>query len=127
MQNINLITPPDIIYNNSFKILIINLSIEERETLQSILINLDNNLDIYMYDNIENLYFDWLLSLLKICDMCIINLDRLSILLKTLESFIISHSHTFYMTKGENILYPKISNNRIYDLYQIQHKIGINV
>ena len=123
MRKINLITPPDILHNKNKSILCVSLDNENRKSLQNVLAKVQENLNIYIFDN-DITEIDWLLNLHKICDVCIVNLDNLPQEIRTIMSYLISFDNTYWLTKGEQIMYNKISSNRIFELDQIKEKIG---
>tara|TARA_B100001287_G_scaffold260248_1_gene248177 strand:- start:325 stop:699 length:375 start_codon:yes stop_codon:yes gene_type:complete len=123
MSKINLITPPDILHNKNKSILCISFDNENRKSLQNVLAKVQENLNIYIFDN-DITEIDWLLNLHKICDVCIVNLDNLPQEIRTIMSYLISFDNTYWLTKGEEIMYNKISSNRIFELDQIKEKIG---
>ena len=123
MSKINLITPPDMLHNKNKSILCISFDNENRKSLQNVLAKVQENLNIYIFDN-DITEIDWLLNLHKICDVCIVNLDNLPQEIRTIMSYLISFDNTYWLTKGEEILYNKISSNRIFKLDQIKEKIG---
>ena len=123
MSKINLITPPDILHNKNKSILCVSLDNENRKSLQNVLAKVQENLNIYIFDN-DITEIDWLLNLHKICDVCIVNLDNLPQEIRTIMSYLISFDNTYWLTKGEHMLYNKISSNRIYNIEQIKERIG---
>lgn len=124
MKEINLITPPDKLYNHNFSILLINPSDDLRNELQHILKNSKQHFDIYMYEvNTDNHDYKWLLDVHKMVDICILELERMPTDIKTIESYLISFGNTHFFTQSENILYNKISGNRLYTLNQINDLI----
>ena len=123
MSKINLITAPDILHNKNKSILCVSLDNENRKSLQNVLAKVQENLNIYIFDN-DITEIDWLLNLHKICDVCIVNLDNLPQEIRTIMSYLISFDNTYWLTKGEQIMYNKISSNRIFELDQIKEKIG---
>ena len=109
MSKINLITPPDILHNKNKSILCVSLDNENRKSLQNVLAKVQENLNIYIFDN-DITEIDWLLNLHKICDVCIVNLDNLPQEIRTIMSYLISFDNTYWLTKGEQIMYNKISS-----------------
>jgi len=123
MSKINLITPPDILYNKNKSILCICFTEFDKKQFQEILGNTEQNVNVYIYEP-TNIDEDWLLNLHKMCDLVIVNLDELPVSIRTIMSYLISFDNTYWLTKGEEMLYNKISSNRIFDLNQIKDKIG---
>jgi len=119
MSNINLITPPDKLYNKNSSILLINPSNQLRLELQNLLEKNKLNLDIYLYEvNNDNHEFTWLLDVHRMVTWCILELENLPYEIKKIESYLISFSNTYYITQGENILLNLIGNNKIYSVDQ---------
>lgn len=124
MTQIKIITPPDIIYDRARTMLLIQPSEPTKVDIQKILNNSDLDYSIYVYDINTLEHTDWLFSVHRMCDICIVELDFLPPALKCLESYFISYPNTFYISKGENPFYSKISNNRIHQIEEIKHIIG---
>lgn len=122
MSKINLITPPDILHNKNKSILCISLDPQQKQELQDLLVESNDNQNIYVYEGNQEL--DWLMNLHKICDTVLVNLDNLDTEIRTIMSYLISFDNTYWLTKGEHMLYNKISSNRIYNIEQIKERIG---
>ena len=122
MSKINLITPPDILHNKNKSILCISLDPQQKQELQDLLAESNDNQNIYVYEGNQEL--DWLMNLHKICDTVLVNLDNLDTEILTIMSYLISFDNTYWLTKGEHMLYNKISSNRIYNIEQIKERIG---
>ncbi len=122
MSKINLITPPDILHNKNKSILCISLDPQQKQELQDLLAESNDNQNIYVYEGNQEL--DWLMNLHKICDTVLVNLDNLDTEIRTIMSYLISFDNTYWLTKGEHMLYNKISSNRIYNIEQIKERIG---
>lgn len=127
MSDIKLITPPDKVYDRSFSILLVTASDAVKFQLQQILQESKLYYNIYIYDintTTEEKYYDWLFDVHLIADVTIVEFDNMPEDLKCIESYLISFPNTYWITQGENILYSKISSNRIYTLEQIKAHIG---
>tara|TARA_A100001035_G_scaffold268332_1_gene253200 strand:+ start:508 stop:909 length:402 start_codon:yes stop_codon:yes gene_type:complete len=122
MSKINLITPPDILHNKNKSILCISLDPQQKQELQDLLAESNDNQNIYVYEGNQEL--DWLMNLHKMCDTVLVNLDNLDTEIRTIMSYLISFDNTYWLTKGEHMLYNKISSNRIYNIEQIKERIG---
>lgn len=125
MSKINLITSPDILYNKSKSILLIHPSDQIKNDLQKILEESKETVNIYFYEVTQErpLDHDWLLQVHRIVDICIANLDDFDVDTRSIMSYLISYDHTYWLTKGENLLYNKISLNRIFEINQIKDKL----
>ena len=126
MSKINLITAPDILYNKSKSILLIHPNDAIKQDLQKILEEYKYSVNIYVYEadpNVDVMDTDWLLKVHRLTDICIANLDDFDTETRSIMSYLISYDHTYWLTKGENLLYNKISLNRIFEINQIKDKL----
>jgi hypothetical protein len=124
MSNITLITPPDKIFNQNFNIFLIYPSQKLKNDLQDFLASSTESINVYIYESKDEHDIDWLLSVHKMSEIVIIELEDLPSEIRQIESYLISQSNTYWLTKGENMWYNKISVNRIYDLDFLTTKIG---
>ena len=118
---INLITPPDIIYDKTKSILLIHPSKQIKDQINDVLKDVQQNINIYLYENEEE--HDWVLTLHRMCNFAIVDIDNCPQSTKDAISYFISFSNTFWLTNGQNMYYNKISNNRIYNLDWIGGKL----
>ena len=125
MSKINLITAPDILYNKSKSILLIHPNNQIKSDLQLILEEVKETVNIYVYENSEerSLDTDWLLKVHRMSDICIANLDDFDVETRSIMSYLISYDNTYWLTNGDNMLYNKISLNRIFEVNQIKDKL----
>ena len=121
MKAINVITAPDIIRHRAYKLLLLYPNAEIQSQLQEQIEQWDYPIDIYMYNG-EAL--DWVLNVFEMCDVCVINFDDCDTQTRDLMSYLISFPKTYWLTKAENIVYNKLSLNRVYNLDFIQSLIG---
>ncbi|MGY8865278.1 MAG: hypothetical protein ACKVJK_06560 [Methylophagaceae bacterium] len=120
MPQIKVITPPDLLHNSDPSILLIYPSSALKEEFQNTVQHWDLSFNLYIYSpqaNDHNL--DWLLSLVKMCDQTIIDLDHCDSQVRDLASYIIAQSNTLWLTNAVETVYNKLSINRIYDLQQL--------
>jgi len=117
MNEINIITPPDKLFDKRTSLLLICPSNELRLNLENILKKDALYINIYLYVlNTESPSLEWLLDIHRFVDICVVELEQLPYHLKCIESYLISFPNTYYITNGENVLYNKISHNRIYQI-----------
>lgn len=123
MNNILLITPPDVLYNNTKKIFLFCPDNNFKKDIQNFFTDCDIELTIFLYDEF---YADinWVMNIFSISDLVIINLDNLPHEIKYLESYFLSFSKTYFTTNVENPFRILINKNRFYKLSEIQHIIG---
>ena len=124
MSNITLITPPDKIFNQNINIFLLYPSEKIKSDLQDVLADTVSPVNIYMYENTEEHDIDWLFSVHKLSDIVLVELEQLPSEIKQIEAYLISQSNTYWLTKGENVWYNKLSVNKIYDLNFLTTKLG---
>jgi len=117
MPKLNLITPPDKLFNDSSSLLLIHPSNDLKDELQTVLQTQDNDINVYMYelDDVEQ-NIDWLLSVCHLADYVIFDLDKSTPNVRKLASYIISKSNTYWLTNEANPLYTMLSVKQIYNL-----------
>lgn len=59
------------------------------------------------------------------CDIAIIDIDNVKPYLLDMLSYMIAKPKTFWLTKGVNLVYNKLSNNNVQD-YEFLSKLGGN-
>jgi hypothetical protein len=124
MPQIKVITPPDILHNSDPNILLIYPSADLKEEFQTIIQDWDINFNLYIYSQPAHDHdLDWLLTLVKMCDKTIMDLDQCDAQVRELASYIISHSKTYWLTNAVETVYNKLSMNRIYDLQQLKEGV----
>jgi flagellar biosynthesis protein FliP len=124
MSNITLITPPDKVFNQNTNIFLLYPSEKIKSDLQDVLADTVSPVNIYLYENTDEHDIDWLLSIHKLSDIVLVELEQLPSEIKQIEAYLISQSNTYWLTKGENVWYNKLSVNKIYDLNFLTTKLG---
>ena len=124
MSDINIITPPDILHNKNFSVFLLYPSLYVKEQFQEILTKSKSRFNVYMYQDPNGQDIDWVLNVHKLSQIVILDLDNLPPFWKKLESYLVSFSNTYYLTKAEEIMYNKISANRIFAVEEIESKLG---
>lgn len=127
MHDITLITPPDKVFNKNTGIFLIYPTAEIKKSLQDILAKINKPINVYIYDKSDTHDFDWLLDVHRLSDIVILDLDNINTELSQIVSYLISFDNTYWLTKGNNVLYNKISNKQIYNLDFLNDKLGGNV
>ena len=118
---INLITPPDILYDQNTSILLVHPSQKIKEQLNEVLKDVEQDINIYLYEAEDD--EQWMLNLHRMCDYVVIDIDNCPQYTKSVVSYMISFNNTFWLTNGENLYYNNISNKRIYNLDWIGGKL----
>ena len=128
MKNINIITPPDLLYHDAIEVLLLCPSDNVKNEVQQALVDIDVDIDIYVYEPNELLSdkdLDWILNVFKKSSVTIIDIDRVPPILQPILSYMIAKPKTFWLTKGLNRVYNKLSNNKVYD-FEFLSKLGGN-
>ncbi len=127
LDKITVITPPDKLFNKAYNFLLIYPDDFIKNELQNILAEWQMSVNVYVYEPEEyDQDIDWLLSLHKIADTVILCIDNCPAKIHDLTSYFISNTNTFWLTKGEDSYYNKLSLNRIYNLDNITNAKGGN-
>lgn len=115
MNRINLITPPDKIFNLSPTYLLIKPSLPIKLQFQQVLSKIDEDINVFIFDSDEN-NIEWLLSVCQQADFIIVDIDNCDQITKHFVSFILAQPNAFYFTIDETTPWKLISRNRIYSL-----------
>jgi hypothetical protein len=130
MSHVKLITPPDKLFNNNLKFLLIYPTELLQNQFQDQIMLFDDDFDVYIYsisDNVEEDFehdIDWLLSMTKIADIVILDVDNCPTIVRDLASYIIANSNTFWLTNSGETVYNKLNNNRVFTLDFLEKLIG---
>jgi hypothetical protein len=131
MSHIKVITPPDKLFNNNLKFLLIYPTELLKSQFQDQILNFEENFDVYIYDideNEEGMEYehdiDWLLTMANICNIVILDVDNCPSIIRDLASYIIANNNTFWLTNSGSNVYNKLSTNRVFTLDFLQQTIG---
>lgn len=125
MERVVIVTPPDKVYSDIFKILLIYPDQFIKTQIKEYVKNKEEDTLLYFYDeNIQNHNYEWLLSTVQQSDIVILSIDELPIELKDLTSYFLSKNNVYWLTRGENPIYNLLSVNRIYNL-DFLNKTGV--
>lgn len=119
MNKINIITYPDYLFSDCFKILLIHPSTFIKDTLQKdYLSQLDTDVNIYYCENktLDHPQIDWLLNAFSQCDLCIFDIDNSSQEARNLAAYFLAKPKTYWLTNVDKPVYNHISNNRVFNL-----------
>lgn len=117
MPNITVITPPDKLHNNNKSILLIYPSTNLKQEFQTLIQDWEADFNLYLYtleDTEQNI--DWLLTVTKLCDLVIFDIDNSASDVRNLASYIIANTNTYWLTNTPDPVYNYLSVNRVYDL-----------
>lgn len=127
MDKISVITPPDKLFNKAYNFLLIYPTEFIKNELQNIIASWDTAINIYVYEPADwEQDVDWLLSMHKMADTVILCVDNTPPRIHDLNSYFVSYSNTYWLTNGDDLLYNKLSLNRIYNLDELSNTVGGN-
>jgi len=115
LGKINLITPPDKLFNLNPGFLLIKPSTKVKMQFQQLLSQSIDDLNVYIYDT-DEADIEWMLSVSQQADNIIIDIDNCDAITKQFVSFLLAQPNTHYLTTDEVTPWSLISRNRIYNL-----------
>ena len=115
---INLITSPDIIFNNINSVFLIQPTIDIKKDLEYYLSYDDNPANIYIYEQ-STKDLKWLLTVAGLADLVVIDIDNASDDVLRLTSYILSLPNTWYRTSRDNEVWDLINKNKFFKLSEI--------
>ena len=115
LGKINVITPPDKLFNLNLSYLLVKPSLNVKQQFQTILSHNIDELNVFIFDEDET-DISWLLSVAMQADITIIDIDNCDPTTKLFVTFLLAQPNTHYITSDEITPYGLISKNRIYNL-----------
>jgi hypothetical protein len=115
LGKINVITPPDKLFNLNIGILLVKPSAEFKSHFQKYISRVIDETNVFVYDETEN-DMDWLLSVHQKVNITVIDVDNCDPITKSFVTLLLAYPETYYLTSDETTPYGLISKNRIYDL-----------
>lgn len=125
LGKINVITPPDKLFNLNMGYLLVKPSLYVKQQFQTILSHNIDEINVFIYDDNEH-DIDWLLSVANQCDVTIIDVDNCDPTTKLFITYLLAQPNTHYITNDELTPYRLINKNRIYDLDWIVQQLNDN-
>jgi hypothetical protein len=125
LGKINLITPPDKLFNMNLGYLLVKPSLYVKQQFQLILSQNIEEINVFIYDDDEQ-DIDWLLSVANQCDVTIIDIDNCDLITEKFITYLLAQPNTHYITSDDITPYGLINKNRIYDLEWIVKQIHDN-
>jgi len=125
LGKINLITPPDKLYNSNPTYFLIKPSTKIKMQFQTLLSQIDDELNVYVYDDNET-DIDWMLSVAQMSDFVIIDIDNCDPTTKLFVSVLLTQPNAYYLTTDEITPYKLLNRNRIYNLDWINEVLSDN-
>ena len=115
LGKINLITPPDSLFNTNISYLLVKPSTKLKIQFQTILSAIDDEVNVYIYDT-DVIDVQWMLNAANNVDIIIIDIDNCDPVTKNFVSILLSLPITHWITEDEITPWSLISRNRIYNL-----------
>lgn len=122
-SKINLITPPDKLFNLIPGILLIKPSNDLKIQFQEILSKINEDLNVYIFDK-DDFDIEWLLDISNLADFIILDIDNCDDLTLKFTSIILAQPNTHYVSNDFTTPWNLINRNRIYDLSWIIEKFN---
>jgi hypothetical protein len=115
LGKINLITPPDKLYNSNPAYLLVKPSTNVKVQFQALLSQLGDDINVYVFDD-DEVDIDWLLAVSQTADYVIVDIDNCDSITKLFVALILTQPNAHYITSDEVTPWQLISRNRIYNL-----------
>lgn len=115
LGKINIISPPDRLFNTSLTYFLIKPSTKVKTQFQQILSHVNDEINVYIYDTNES-NIEWMLSVVQSADCVVIDLDNCDPMTKNFMSLLIAQPNVYYLTSDEITPWQLISRNRVYNL-----------
>ena len=119
MNKIKIITPPDVLLDDSFQLLLMYPSKQLQDQLQDTFLNSTPlGVNVYYFDkpNYNKEDVEWLVKTFKMCDTALVDVDNTVPWARDLLSYMIAKPKTYWLTNSQDSVYNSLSNNRVYDL-----------
>lgn len=118
-MEIKIITPPDIVFTQDINLLLVCPGEELSESLNKFLINFEKSINIYLFDQSQD-DVKWLLTLSKICNYNIVDVDNINEKASHFLSYILSLSNTYYKCSHEKADWGLLNKNKFFDFPNIE-------
>lgn len=115
LGKINLISPPDSLFNSNLSYLLVKPSTKLQIQFQTILSAIDEEINVYIYDT-DVIDVQWMLNAANNVDVIIVDIDQCDPITKSFVSLLLTYPITHYITQDDVTPWNLISRNRIYNL-----------
>lgn len=115
LGKINVITPPDKLFNLNLSYLLVKPSLHVKQQFQTILSHCIDEINVFIFDD-EETDISWMLSVAGNVDVVIIDVDNCDPITQKFVTFMLAHPNSHYITRDDTTPYSLISKNRIYNL-----------
>lgn len=115
---INLITPPDNLFNFNPGYLIVKPSPALKLQVKNLFRDSEEDINVFVFDE-DDTDLQWLLACSRSSDIIIIDIDHCDEMTKNFISFMLIHPRAFYITNDDDSPWSLISKNRIFHITDI--------
>lgn len=115
LGKINLITPPDSLFNHNVSYLLIKPNTKLKMQFQTLLSSITEDVNVYIYD-VDEADMAWMLNAANNADIIIIDVDNCDPITKNFISLLMAQPNVYYMTNDEITPWNLINRNRIFNL-----------
>lgn len=118
-SNIKVVTSPDIVFDDSKKILLVQPTDDIKKSLEEVLASVDFPISIYYY-TLNDKDIKWLLTIAEIADTIVVDLDAIDPVISQLSAYIVAKPYTYYRCRDMTAPWDLINKNRFFDFKQIR-------
>lgn len=113
-NKVKIITAPDMLFDQAESILVICPDEDLKTHLQTYLEKIDRDVNLYYYDGADT-DIKWLLTVAKMVDIVLIDVDNATEEVTHFLSYIISIPTTYYKCVHKQVPWDLLNQNRFYD------------
>ena len=118
MQNsIKIITPPDLIFDQTESMLLVCPSAELKKSLEEYLAEHDDAVNIYLFSNETDI--KWLLITARMADVVIIDIDNCGQNVSHFLGYLLTLHNTYYKCEHMQVQWDLLNQNRFFDFPNI--------
>ena len=115
LGKINLITPPDSLFNSNLSYLLVKPSTKLKVQFQTLLSSINEEINVYIYDT-DVIDIAWMLNAANNVDLIIVDVDNCDSITRNFVSLLLSLPITYFLTEDDLTPWSLINRNRIYNL-----------
>jgi hypothetical protein len=117
-NNIKIITPPDLIFDQTESMLLVCPNVELKKSLEGYLATHEDAVNIYLFSNETDI--KWLLITAKMSDVVIIDIDNCGSNVSHFLSYLLTLPNTYYKSEHETVEWRLLNQNKFYDFPNIK-------
>lgn len=125
-DSIKVITTPDIIFDDSYKLLAVNPFTDLKQSIENWAVDQDYPISIYYYSTDDD-DIKWLLTTANICDTILLEVDNCTNDVSSFLSYLISLSTTYYRTTNLKQPWNLLNQNRFFDFPELSKETNVKV